>query len=265
MWQDISKASKEDTEIQEFLEFLEKGEVQNLPIVYRVIANELCELQGVLIRGDRIVVPCSLQEKVLLTAHEGHSGITMMKNHLRSHVWWPKMDAQVEKFVKSGRGCTLVSAPEPPEPLQRSKLPSSPWHTIALDFFGPLPEGQHLMVVIDYYSRFMEVFEMETITAYDVIRELSIMFSRYGIPFVLKADNAPQLRSDCVDLKEFCEANGVRLMNTILYWPQSNGEVERQNRSIVKRLRIAQKLGQDRSVSTIYLYIQASYNRKIAG
>ncbi|XP_055615055.1 uncharacterized protein LOC129761361 [Toxorhynchites rutilus septentrionalis] len=90
---------------------------------------------------------------------------------------WSKLDIR-EAFLQ----IELAEEPEPPEPLQRSQLPSSPWHTIALDFFGPLPEGQHLMIVVDYYSRFLEVCEMETITARDVIRELSIMFSRYGIP-----------------------------------------------------------------------------------
>ncbi|XP_053691661.1 uncharacterized protein K02A2.6-like [Sabethes cyaneus] len=260
-WRDIAEASKADSEIQQVLNILESGENQDLPIVYRVIANELCDFQGVLIRGDRIVVPCSLREKVLLTAHEGHPGITMMKNHLRSHVWWPKMDAQVEKIVKNCRGCTLVGAPEPPEPLQRSQLPSYPWHTIALDFFGPLPEGQHLMVVIDYYSRFMEVCEMETTTAQDVIRELSIMFSRYGIPVTLKADNAPQLSADCAEFKQFCDANGIKLMNTIPYWPQSNGEVERQNRSIIKRLRIAQELGHDWR-QELYKYLLTYHSSK---
>ncbi|XP_062537779.1 uncharacterized protein K02A2.6-like [Armigeres subalbatus] len=155
------------------------------------------------------------------------------------------MDSDVEKLVKQCRGCTLVAAPERPEPMIRSKLPVAPWSTIALDFLGPLPEGQYLLVVIDCYSRFMEVCEMSSITASDVIRELSVIFSRYGIPSVLKADNAPQLSAECSEFKEFCDANGVNLRNTIPYWPQSNGEVERQNRSILKRLRIAQELGYD--------------------
>lgn len=260
-WRDIQEGSKADNEIQQVIESLFRAEIHNLPITYRVIANELCEFEGVLLRGDRIVVPFSLRNKILMTAHEGHPGITMMKNHLRSHVWWPKMDAQVEQFVKNCRGCTLVGAPERPEPLQRSHLPRYPWHTIALDFLGPLPDGQYLLVVIDCYSRFMEVCEMETTTASDVIRELSIMFSRYGIPLAMKADNAPQLNEECVELKVFCEANGVKLMNTIPYWPQSNGEVERQNRSILKRLRIAQELGRDWR-QELYLYLLTYHSTK---
>lgn len=244
-WTDVEHSSRSDPEIKEIIRILNSNEIHDLPIEFRMVSNELCEVQGVLLRGDRIVIPKSLRNSVLTAAHDGHPGITMMKNHLRSNVWWPKLDSDVETLVKNCRGCTLVAAPEKPEPLKRSKLPSAPWQVLALDFLGPLPEGQYLLVVIDCYSRFMEVCEMTTITAGDVRRELSIMFGRYGLPISIKADNAPQLSSDCEEFREYCEEHGITILNTIPYWPQSNGEVERQNRSILKRLRIAQELGLD--------------------
>lgn len=216
-WREIQDATNTDSDIQQVKNTLELGHLQDLTVEYRVCANELSVYENVLLRGDRIIVPLSLRKRVLATAHEGHPGITMMKNHLRTNVWWPKMDAEVERYVKQCRGCTLVAAPEPPEPMQRSQLPSSPWQTIALDFLGPLPEGQHILVVIDCYSRFMEVVEMESTTAKDVVRELSIMFSRYGMPSALKADNAPQLSAECAEFREFCVANGIKLLNTIPY------------------------------------------------
>lgn len=40
--------------------------------------------------------------------------------------------------------------------------------------------------------------------------------------------------------KKFCEISGIILFNTIPYWPQQNGEVDRQNRDIVKRLKFSQ-------------------------
>lgn len=248
------------------LNVLNNGDTQNLPVEYRVVATELCSFQGVLLRCDRIVIPASLREKVLTTAHEGHPGIVMMKGHLRSNVWWPRMDQAVERFVKRCRGCVLVAAPEPPEPMSRSRLPSAPWKTLALDFLGPLPEGQHLMIVVDCYSRFMEVIEMEKTTTKDVIRELMIMFSRYGFPAYLKADNASQISSECQEWQEFCSANAITLLNTIPYWPQSNGEVERQNRSILKRLRISQELGKDwRNELRLYLITYHSSKHPTTG
>ncbi|XP_055634225.1 uncharacterized protein K02A2.6-like [Toxorhynchites rutilus septentrionalis] len=265
-WNEIVQATEIDDEISKVLEILRNGYMQNLSVEYRVVANELCNFQGVLLRNDRIVVPFSLREKVLITAHEGHPGIVMMKSHLRSNVWWPKMDQAVERFVKCCRGCVLVAALEAPEPMQRSHLPSSPWQTLALDFLGPLPEGQHLLVVVDCYSRYIEVVEMDTTTTKNVTRELMTMFSRYGIPSFLKADNAPQISSDCEEFNEFCSTNGIKLLNTIPYWPQSNGEVERQNRSILKRLRISQELGKDwRNELRLYLLTYHSSKHPTTG
>ncbi|XP_055543424.1 uncharacterized protein K02A2.6-like [Wyeomyia smithii] len=217
-WKEIKEASMSDSEIKIVLDSL-LNDVDSLPIEYRVVRNELCQFEDVLLRGDRIVIPKSLRTRVLSAAHDGHPGITMMKNHL------------------SSTGSTGGNDSQPP--------PSYPWHTLAIDFLGPLPEEQSLLVVIDYYSRFIEVCEMETTTATDVVGELAIMFGRFGIPSFIKADNAPQFSTECTEIEEFCKCTGFKILNTIPYWPQSNGEVERQNRSILKRLRIAQELGQD--------------------
>ncbi|XP_055633479.1 uncharacterized protein K02A2.6-like [Toxorhynchites rutilus septentrionalis] len=119
----------------------------------------------------------------------------MMKSHLRTSVWWPKLDADVESFVSACRGCTLVSAPNVPEPLIRKELPTGPWNYIAIEYLGPLPEGQHLLVIVDCYSRYLEVCGMMCIDTKTTIDSLRKVFSRYGIPTLIKADNGPQFAS----------------------------------------------------------------------
>lgn len=224
---------------------MDQDRKHELPTEFRVFGNELCRVGDILLRGDRIVVPKELRPRILKIAHEGHLGTTMMKSTLRLSVWWPKLDKEVENFVKNCRGCILVSAPDAPEPMTRKQMPAGPWQEIAVDFLGPLPEGQWLFVVVDYYSRFVEVVEMKSITAAETIRELSTIFGRFGIPTTMRADNGPQLSAECRELKQFCEEYDIELVNTFPYWPQANGEVERQNRTILKRLRISQELGKD--------------------
>ncbi|XP_055623066.1 uncharacterized protein K02A2.6-like [Toxorhynchites rutilus septentrionalis] len=118
-------------------------------------------------------------------------------------LWWPKIDRAIEGFVKKCRGCTLVSVPDAPEPMMRKCLPTGPWEDIAIDFLGPLPEGPWLLVVVDYYSRFIEVVEMTRITAHDTIGELATIFERFGIPRTLRADNGPQVSSECEEFHKF--------------------------------------------------------------
>lgn len=186
-------------------------------------------------------MPERLQNRTIQLAHEGHPGMTKMKQRLRAKVWWPKIDAAAENCVKKCHGCTMVSAPPPPEPIKRTLLPNEPWKHIAIDFMGPLPSNDNLLVVVDYFSRFVEVEIMKKIDSGETIKRLRTMFARFGFPESITADNGRQFVSD--EFKKYCQENNTKLISTTPYWPQMNGEVERQNRSILKQLIICQNEG----------------------
>lgn len=164
--------------------------------------------------------------------------MAVMKRRLRSKVWLPKIDEQVERYVKKCEGCILVSAPSAPEPMRRSELPERPWEHLAIDFLGPLPSGHNLLVVVDYYSRFFEIEIMKKIDSTETIRRLETMFARFGAPVSMQTDNGTQLKSQ--EMAQFRDNYNIELKHTTPYWPQMNGEVERQNRSLLKRLTISQ-------------------------
>ena len=102
---------------------------------------------------------------VLTIGHEGHLGVVSMKQRLRTKVWWPKLEKDVERFVKTCDACQLVGRPDPPEPVASTELPQRPWCVVAIDYLGPLPSGEHIIVVVDYYSRYYEVAVVRTITS----------------------------------------------------------------------------------------------------
>lgn len=206
---------------------------------YKIFETELCFAGEILLRGTRIVMPQVLREHTLNLAHIGHLDMTVMKRRLRSKVWWPNIDAEAEKIVKRCRGCMLVAAPNAPEPLRRKELPLAAWKHVALDYLGPLPSGHNLLVVVDYFSRFIEVRIMTKIDSSATIEKLEEIFARFGNPLSITADNGPQLIS--AEFKSFCQDNAIQLIFTTPYWPEQNGEVERQNRSLLKRLVISQE------------------------
>lgn len=205
---------------------------------YKLFEHELWMHDEILLRGNKIVIPTELRKQVLASAHEGHPGIVAMKSRLRTKVWWPKIDKDAEIMVKSCKSCTLVSGPSPPVPMKRRELPTQPWTDVAVDFLGPLPSGHYLFIVIDYYSRYKEIKIMKSITSDETVNVLKEIFSRLGIPVSITSDNGRQFISG--EFKSFCSEFGIRLYNSIPYWPQQNGEVERQNRDIIKRLKISQ-------------------------
>lgn len=166
-----------------------------------------------------------------------------MKSNLRMRAWWPKMDVDIKNFVKRCKGCQLVAMPSAPEPMKRRELPQGPWIDCAIDFLGPLPSGVYILVIVDYFSRYMELEVMRSITAECTIERLDKIFIRLGFPQTITLDNAKQFVSTKFHM--YCKENGIHLNHTAPYWPQANGEVERQNRSILKRLQIGTALHGD--------------------
>lgn len=137
----------------------------------------------------------------------------------------------------------MVSRPSAPESMQRRTMPNEPWLDVAIDFLGPLPSGEYLLVVVDYYSRYKEVCVMRKITSEETIKRLEPIFVRLGYPRSITLDNGRQFISK--DFGDYCFARNMKLNHTAPYWPQANGEVERQNSSLLKRLKISHSLGRD--------------------
>lgn len=78
---------------------------------------------------------------------------------------------------------------------------------------------------------------MKQITAHLTVKALHETFCRFGMPESIKIDNGPQFISS--EFYDFCKQFGIDHLKTTPYWPQTNGEVERLNRSIGKRLKIS--------------------------
>lgn len=92
------------------------------------------------------------------------------------------------------------------------------------------------MIIIADIRKLKVTFKVITATVTKTM--LKEIFARNGYPVTLTADNGRQFISE--EFINFCKECGITLYNTILYWPQQNGEVERQNRDTLKRLKISQ-------------------------
>ena len=146
---------------------------------------------------------------------------------LRSKVWWPGMERDAEKHCKTCYGYQLVSRPTPPEPIRTTPLPTGPWRDLAIDFLGPLPTGESILVFVDYYSWYYEVDILKSTVASKVISSLEEMFARHGLPESLTSDNGPQFIS--AEFADYMVQQGIRHHKVAAKWPQANGEVERRN------------------------------------
>ena len=110
LMEEIKLATLEDPSLQEVIRYTKEGwpdkknisETSKKYISYR---EELAVINGTLFKGERVVVPEKLRHKVLNTIHLSHMGIEKTKLRARTSVYWPGVNNEIEKIVKSCNAC----------------------------------------------------------------------------------------------------------------------------------------------------------------
>ena len=115
---------------------------------YFKIRQELAAVDDTILRGYRLLIPEKLRPRILQLAQEGHQGVVKTRRLLCQKVY-PGIDKEVEQFVASCIPCQAAGPAPPLEPLQMTKMPENPWTELSADFFGPMPTGEHILVMVD--------------------------------------------------------------------------------------------------------------------
>ena len=211
---DIRKEAESDDFIRET-----KGKLQTDEQVEEVFLT--CD--QVLLYWERVVVPATLQKKILKDFPTGHPGTTRMKSLMRSYVYWRNTDKDIEEKVKACRECALATKAPPIQFSPWLKADYS-WSRIHVDYAGPL-DGQYNLIVVDSFSKWPEVFRYKRPTTDFSIKTLYDLFARFGVVDCLVSDYSTQFTSR--DIKEFMEDFKVDHIPTLTYHPRSNGQAER--------------------------------------
>ena len=182
-------------------------------------------------------MPHSLRQRAVDIAHESHQGIQKTKALLREKVWFPQINNIVKNTIEKSVTCQAVASPNPPEPLAMTQMPKSQWEVLNIDFSGPLPTGEYLLVVIDRYSRFPEVEIVSSTKAPVIIPRLDKIFAVHGIPAILRSDNGPPFNGE--EYSRYLQTLGIKAEWSTLKWPQGNATVERFMQPLGKALKTA--------------------------
>ncbi len=223
----IQRETRRDPLLSQVLDLVLHGVVfpQNEELQhYRNRQYELTCHQGCLMWGNRVVVPLTLQDEVLAQLHESHPGIVRMKALARSYVWWPGLDADIEKLARRCTSCQQFVSVPTAAPIHPWDFPPNPWERLHVDFAGPF-QGQMYFILVDAHSKWPEVIKMSTTTASATVTVLRSIFARFGVPTQLVSDNGPQFIAD--EFKDFLRNNGIKHITSAPYHPRTNGLAER--------------------------------------
>ena len=233
------RAQSRDPTCQKILKYCREGwpdkrDLDQSVGAYWEAQGELTVGNGLLMHGQRIVVPKELQTETLKKLHEGHQGIVRCRLRARISVWWPGLSKQLTDFVKKCSECARDTTPSK-EPLIPTPLLEYPWQKVAADLFNL--KGEEYLVIVDYFSRYPEVHKLKSTTIQSIVNTLKTAFARHGIPEILRSDNGPQFSSH-----EFAEfANRYQFTHTTSspHFPASNGQAERTVKTVKNLLKNA--------------------------
>lgn len=195
--------------------------------------------------AEQIVVPALMRLLILRRDHNslaaGHPGKSRMFGSMRRYYYWPAMAVDIADYVK---GCTLcaqnrLKCQSRVTPMQQFP-PDGPNELVALDILGPLPPTSagnvYIAVLSDRFTKLSRAIALPDVDAITIVRVfVDHWVSAYGVPECLLTDNGSSLTS-----KFWTRAVGllgVKPLRTAHYDPQTNGQGERFNRTLVNILK----------------------------
>lgn len=188
---------------------------------------------GIIFKGDRVFIPGLLRKEMLSRVHEGHLGIERCKRRAREVMFWPGLCEDVERTVRRCTACAL-HAPRPRrQPLLQHEVPTLPWHKLASDIF--VYKKKYYIILVDYFSNYVEVGQLASITSLNVIKFMKDQFARHGIPVELITDNGPAYSSQ--EFKKFMFEWEIKHVTSSPHYPQSNGKSERTVQTVKSLLK----------------------------
>lgn len=188
------------------------------------------------------------QDRILRMCHNcevGHGGVERTLRRLMEHAEfiakpWKRPRASARRFVRT---CEVCQKLDPLKPLIKAHryVTScySPFARISIDTVGPLPRAidgsLYLLVMIDAFTRFSELYAVKSAGAEDAARCLIDFVGRYGAPEQIVSDNGTEFINDTI--KTVMIMTGTDLASTLAYSKEENAIVERQNREVLRHLK----------------------------
>ena len=171
---------------------------------------------------NRLLVPETMQGRVLKSLHAGHAGMRRMILRAQSAVFWPGITNQIREFARSCEKCQILSASQPREPMLSLDIPPAPGLEICSDYF--YLQGQDYVLFVDLFSNFVEIYALTNKQTEELKRVLRQFMLRNGVPRLIHSDNGPAYTS--YEFDEFCKFWGIAARTNSADYPRGNGTAE---------------------------------------
>ena len=231
--------TEEDDVLKQVKKYILDGWPKKVPSAVaqcRNINHELSYAQGVILKGDRIVIPTSMRQEIKSQIHTGHLGIERCINRAKLCVYWPGIRKEIEDLVSNCSLCITYHNAQQREIFIEHEVPDAPWIKVGVDLFSLFEENY--IIIVDYYSKYVDVSHLRNETATCVINNTKKTFSRYGIPKLVFSDNGSQFTNE--EFKKFANEWDFSHDTSSPEYPKSKAFVKRHiqtTKNVLKKTR----------------------------
>lgn len=210
---------------------------------------------------NKIYIPKLLIKDVLTQAHAPHFGVKKTYAKVNRFYYWSGMYKDTKSFCANCARC-LEHKPKPNRTkfnlIKKSHL--APGEFVSLDIVGRLPRSwdnkNYIVTIIDQYSRFLEAIPLQNALSGTLIKALEQYFARFGLCKVILTDNGTNVCSN--EFESFLKTLNIQHRKSSIYYPQSNGTIERAHRTLKESL--AAMANEIFEWSTRLLFFKLEYN-----
>ena len=243
----IKREAEKDESLQQ-LKFViqngwpeEKTLLPELVVPYFHYRDELAVSDGLIFRGERLIIPKGLRHEIKNDLHIGQTGRESCLRRARETIYWPGMNAEIKSYIETCEACREYETSNPKETLMSHEVPERPWQKVGVDIMTY--KQKDYLITTDYRSNFWEIDYLPNTTSKTIIHKLKAHFTRYGIPDSVVSDSGSVILSD--EFRHFREKWGFEHYPSSAHHHQSNGKVESSVKTAKRMLRKCIKSGED--------------------
>jgi transposase InsO family protein len=251
-WNDWVELQSQDQGIQDVREALENN--QNLVPDSSEVKHlwrqrrQLVLQDGVLFRKRKdgqqevkqLVLPPECRDDAMKMLHNemGHLGRDRVLELARSRFYWPHMKKDIEGWIAECDRCIRRKQPTNQRAALEHLKSERPMELVCIDFLSLEPSVggySNVLVLTDNFTKYAMGIATKNQTAKTTARALVDLFvNNYGLPERIHSDQGSNFTSKII--KQMCEILGIKRSRTTPYHPQSNGQTERMNSTLLSML-----------------------------
>ena len=198
---------------------------------------------GILIY-NQLLLPHAYREMLFHHLHEAptaaHMGRRRTLNKMQRKYFWHRMGEDITVWIRCCLTCQQRSIDSrPPRAPMQLALAGEANEKIALDIMGPFNRSAdgnlYILVIVDHFTKYARAVAMRNQKSVTIATALlDHWISIFGTPRQIHTDQGANFDSGL--MHELCDLLGVEKTRTTPYHPAGDGQVERQNRTILTML-----------------------------